>query len=187
MLEIEAKFPIQDAGPLRRRLAEWGARPAETRSDADHYFNAPDRDFARTDEAVRIRRIGPRNFLTYKGPKLDAETKTRKEIEIPFADGDAAAADMLALLTELGYRPVAVVRKHREVFEMEREGFTLQVCLDDVEQVGTFAEVEIVAEEADYPRAKALLQRAAGELGLTGSERRSYLQMLLTATGQIGR
>src|SRR5437667_3678989 len=119
MLEIEMKFPVADFGPVQRVLSGWGAAQAESRQDADHYFNAPDRDFARTDEALRLRRIGPANYVTYKGPKRDLQTKTRTEIEVPLADGDAAAEDFQRLLTHLGYRPVAVVRKSRRRFHLQ--------------------------------------------------------------------
>src|ERR671922_2772590 len=105
MLEIEMKFPVPDFADLQRRLAEWGSVPATVREDADEYFNAPDRDFARTDEALRLRRIGPANFVTYKGPKRDPQTKTRTEIEVPLAEGDRAAADFAQILIHLGYRP----------------------------------------------------------------------------------
>lgn len=181
MLEIEAKYSVAEFAPIERLLHDWGARFVEDRRDADHYVNAPDRNFAQTDEAFRLRRIGPRNYLTYKGPKIDRDTKTRKEIEVPVADGDMAAEDMLRLLQELGYRSVAVVRKRRRVYETAREGFTLHFCLDEVDGVGSFAEVEIVAEEACFDAAKAVLLRVAGELGLTQTERRSYLQLLLLA------
>ena len=130
MLEIESKYPVAALAPLQDRLQGWGSRFVEEREDADHYFNAPDRDFARTDEAFRVRRIGERTFLTWKGPKLDADTKTRQEIEVPVGDGEAAADDLLQLLQKLGYRPVAVVRKRRRVYELEREGFHLHFCLD---------------------------------------------------------
>ena len=183
MLEIEAKYPLPDLQSLETRLLKMGVRFNEERTDADHYFNAPDRDFARTDEAFRVRRIGECNLLTWKGPKLDRETKTRKEIEVPFADGATAAEDLLRLLQELGYRPVAVVRKRRRVYDLDREGYCLHFCLDDVEKVGTFAEIEIVAEDSHFEAAKALLQRVAVELGLIDMERRSYLEMLLTKLG----
>lgn len=179
MLEIEAKYAVADFTPIEEKLRTWSAQFIEDRQDADHYFNAPDRDFAQTDEAFRLRRIGSRNFLTYKGPKIDRETKTRKEIEVPVADGDQAANDMQQMLVSLGYRPVAVVRKRRRVFEQSLDGFTLHFCLDEVDGVGTFAEVEIVAEDDRYAAAKELLLRVAAELGLTQTERRSYLQLLL--------
>ena len=115
MLEVEVKFQVIDFAALERRLAEWGAFSDGPHQEADHYFNAPDRDFARTDEALRLRRIGSDNYITYKGPKLDAQTKTRTEIEVPLATGDEAADAFDRLLVHLGYRPVAVVRKRRRV------------------------------------------------------------------------
>ena len=179
MLEIEAKYPLAEKASFLAQLEAWGARHIEDREDADHYFNSAERDFARTDEALRIRQSGERNFITYKGPKIDAETKTRKEIEVSFAQGDKEASNLKTLLQLLGYRPVAVVRKRRSVYELEREDFLVHFCVDDVQGVGKFMEIEIVATEDQYERAKKLLQRVADELGLASSERRSYLEMLL--------
>ena len=121
MLEIEQKFARVDFDDLERRLAAWGASPGVSLEEADHYFNAPDRDFAVTDEALRLRRIAERNFVTYKGPKRDASTKTRTEIEVPLAPGDGPADDFTRLLISLGYRPVGVVRKARRLFHLKRE------------------------------------------------------------------
>lgn len=180
MLEVEMKFPAPDSAELERRLAGCAARLHETVHEADHYHNAPDRDFARTDEALRLRRIGPANFVTYKGPKRDTLTKTRTEIEVPLAEGDHAAEDFLKLLGSLGYRPVAVVRKERRIYTLERGGYHVEVCLDNVESVGRFAEVEIMAPEEELPKARQVLMDLAAELGLSGSERRSYLELLLT-------
>jgi adenylate cyclase class 2 len=186
MLEVEMKFPVDDLAPLTTRLAGWGARAAPPLQEADRYFSAPDRDFAGTDEALRLRRIGTANFITYKGPKRDAETKTRTEIEVPFADGAKAAEDLGRLLTHLGYRPVAEVRKTRTAYSIEREGFALQVCLDRVEWLGCFVELEILAPEERLDEARVVLLRSAAELGLTTSERRSYLELLLAAQGATG-
>jgi adenylate cyclase class 2 len=179
MLEIEMKFPVADFADLQRRLAEWGVAPAATREDADQYFNAPDRDFARTDEALRLRRIGPANFVTYKGPKRDAHTKTRTEVEVPLAGGDRAAADFASILTHLRYRPTAIVRKRRTIYHLQRQGFDLEVSLDEVEQVGRFVELEIQAPEEALEQGRSALLETAGELGLGASERRSYLELLL--------
>ncbi len=147
--------------------------------EADHYFNAPDRDFARTDEALRLRRIGSANRVTYKGPKRDAQTKTRTEIEVPLAKGDQAAEDFSRLLTHLGYRPVAVVRKQRRIFHLNRAGFALEVCLDEVDDVGRYAELEIVAPEEQLAAARDVVMALAAEWGLGPTERRSYLELLL--------
>jgi len=183
MLEIEQKFARADFAAIQRRLAEWGVTAGEEHVEADHYFNAPDRDFARTDEAFRVRSVGRSNYVTYKGPKIDQVTKTRLEIEVPLADGEEVTADFRRLVTHLGYRFVAVVKKTRRAARFERGGFAMQACLDDVDGVGRYAELEVVAEEARYEAAKAAVLAAAAELGLTTPERRSYLQMLLENQG----
>jgi adenylate cyclase, class 2 len=181
VLEVEMKFPVSDFAGLEQRLAGWGTPPPTTLDEVDHYFNAPDRNFAQTDEALRVRRIGDANFVTYKGPKLDPHTKTRTEIEVPLAKGGQPAEDFMRLLQHLGYRPVAVVRKRRRIYRLKREAYALEVCLDDVEGVGRFAELEIQAAEQQLASAQEVLRRTAAELGLTRSERRSYLEMLLAS------
>jgi adenylate cyclase class 2 len=185
MLEIEMKFPVSDFGPIERVLASWQARASAPIDEADHYFNAPDRDFARTDEAFRLRRIGSANRITYKGPKHVGPTKTRTEIELALEEGPEAAEKFCRLVEHLGYRPVAVVRKQRRIYALRRASWDLEVCCDEVEEVGHFVEVEIVAEAARKDEAQAELQKVAVELGLGATERRSYLEMLLARRGLV--
>ena len=186
MLEIEQKFARADFTLLERQLTGWGAVPGEAHQEADHYFNAPDRDFARTDEAFRLRRVGFANFLTYKGPKQRADVKVRTELEIPLQPGDEAAADMTRLLTHLGYRFVAVVKKRRRTAALQRDGFSFTICLDEVEGLGRFAEVEVLAPEDRRADAERALAALAAELGLHAVERRSYLGMVLAARDAEG-
>jgi adenylate cyclase class 2 len=179
MLEVEMKFPVTDFQALERLLASWNAHAGRPCASADHYFNAPDRDFAVTDEALRVRRDGATARVTYKGPKRDTVAKIRTEIEVSLADGDNAAIEFMKLLEHLGYRPVLVVRKNRQPFHLRRDGYEMEVCLDEVPELGRFVEVEILAPEAELDRANQVLTAAVKELGLGGAERRSYLEMLL--------
>lgn len=179
MLEMELKCPVADCSACERILSEWGAVRGARLEEADHYFNAPDRDFARTDEALRLRRAGSTNCVTYKGPKRNVEPKTRTEIEVALADGEAAAEDFCRLLTHLGYRPVAVVRKQRQIYTLQRGEFALHVCLDEVAEVGRFVEIEILVPEEQQVRGQEVLRQTAAELGLTQFQPRSYLEQLL--------
>jgi adenylate cyclase class 2 len=179
VLEVEVKYRNADRTAAVATLLDWGAALKQDRTDADLYFQAPDRDLKASDEAFRLRRIGPKNYLTYKGPRRDAETKTRPEVEVALADGDVAAADAERLLTALGYKPVTTVRKKRRVYTFARDRFELEACFDTLEGVGAFVELEILAEEAQYEAAKAVLLSVAAELGLTEREPRSYLTMVL--------
>ena len=144
MLEIEMKFPVADFGAIQQRLAAWQAKAQPAIEEADHYFNAPDRDFGKTDEAFRLRCIGAQNRVTYKGPKQPGPTKTRTEIEIALEPGPLAAEDFRRMVQHLGFRPTAVVRKRRTGYDFERDGFALQACCDEVETLGQFVEIEIV-------------------------------------------
>ena len=77
MLEVELKYRVVDSAAVLGRLAALGATRIGEAVEADHYFNAPDRDFKSTGEAFRLRREGASNRFTYKGPKHAAATKTR--------------------------------------------------------------------------------------------------------------
>ena len=183
MLEIELKFAVDDFSPVREKLRAWGSEPAEPHVEADFYHNAPDRDFRQTGEAFRLRRVGIRNRLTYKAPKQAGPTKTRREIEVPLADGPEAAGDCLAMLEGLGFRPTALVRKVRQEFPHQRDGFDLTICFDELDEIGRFVEVEILAEPDKRDQAQTTLQAVAAELGLTHVEPRSYLGMYLEHQG----
>ena len=178
------KFPTADFAEVQRRLLGWGARPGEPLEEADHYFNAPDRDFARTDEAFRLRRIGGNNRITYKGPKQGGPAKTRTEIELAIEPGDAAADAFCRLVAHLGYRAVAVVRKRRIPYHFDKDGFALEVCCDEVDQLGRFVEVEIVAPPERRAQAEQVLLGVARELGLEHAEPRAYLQLVLALRGE---
>jgi adenylate cyclase, class 2 len=182
MLEVEVKYRLTDPAAVVAQLKAWGGTVIAEHAEADHYLNAPDRDFARTDEALRLRRIGDVNLLTYKGPRRDSTSKTRTELEVPCPPGAESAEAFLKLFRHLGYRPTAVVRKRRTIYEWTRDGFSVHACLDDVENVGRFVELEIVARDEQYESAHRIVVQIADDLGLKDQENRSYLEQLLGRT-----
>ena len=178
--EVEIKFRDVDPASLSARLVSLGARPGEPIEQADLYLSHPSRDFASTDEALRLRRVGDENRITYKGPKQAGPTKTREEIELPFASGSASFEQMRTLFVRLGFSPAALIVKSRRPFTVERDGRTLEVTLDRASGLGDFAEVETLAtDHADLPAAQQAVLDLAGSLGLTEVEPRSYLRMTL--------
>lgn len=189
-LEVEQKFRVDDSAGLLQRLAALGPLSDEDHdfdrplAQVDRYYAHPCRSFAQTDEALRIRRVGAENFVTYKGPKLDAVTKTRREIELPILPGDEGDRQFGELLVALGFQVVAEVHKARRHGVVHWQGRQVLVALDDVQQVGQFIELEIVTSDDDLAAARSCIQSLAQELGLRNSERRSYLEMLLERRGQ---
>ncbi|HWC88880.1 MAG TPA: class IV adenylate cyclase [Pirellulales bacterium] len=180
-LEVEQKYRLENSAEVWQRLAALGARWDADQQQVDRYFNHPAHDFARSDEALRIRTIGDNNFITYKGPKLDETTKTRREIELPLAAGAKAAGQYAELLAALGFRFVAEVQKCRRPGRLAWEGFEVQLAWDQIERLGSFLELELIADETGQQQAKACLASLAHALALAQAERRSYLELLLAA------
>ena len=170
-LEIEVKAYANNLAMVEERLKEMGAVFIGEVCEKDAYFNHPNRNFAETDEALRVRVADKQSFLTYKGRKIDAKSKTREEIEV--ALGDADSAKLKLLLMRLGFKLVADVRKIRKRYKVGE----FEICLDDVAGVGTFVEVETKGENMEELRDKALTILKRLNLGKT--ERKSYLELLL--------
>ena len=185
MYEVELKFPLVDAAAVETALGRLSARTRPSIDQADIYFAHPSRDYALSDEALRLRREGDAVAITWKGPRLGWGAKTRREIELPLAGIAVGAAATLAawgeLLAALGFRRVWEVLKRRRRSEVSWQGSTIEVAIDTVAGLGDFLELEILASEEEIPLALSSLQSLAAELGLGQPERRSYLEMLLAA------
>ena len=178
--EVEQKYRIKSHTVVADQLLALGASAGSTIAQVDAYFNHPSWDFAQTGEALRLRRVGDQNAITYKGPKLQGPTKTRPEYEVPFAMGSQSLETMRSVLETLGFRPVADVRKQRTPYSLTHEGRPLEVVLDEVDGLGWFVEVEtLAADAADLPAAQAAVIDLSRLLGLTDYEPRSYLRMIL--------
>jgi predicted adenylyl cyclase CyaB len=84
MYEVEVKVPA-DVDRVAARLDEIGAEHIDSVEQIDTYYDAPHRNFAETDEALRIRAERhdgtEETRVTYKGPLVEAESKTREEFE----------------------------------------------------------------------------------------------------------
>jgi len=184
--EVELKFRVADPAGIERRLAALGGRFAPAVEQVDRYFAHPSRDFAASDEALRLRRVGDDVAVTWKGPRIDAATKTRREIELGLApvepaDGDATIARWTGLLEALGFRQVREVAKRRRVAVVPWDGDEVEVALDVVAGLGSFLELEQRAAEGLVDRARERIESLACDLGCTVPERRSYLELLLAS------
>jgi len=178
-LEVEQKFRVDDPAGLRAKLTDLGAVFGDRIMQCDAYFNHPARDFAISDEALRIRSVGDENAITYKGPKLGGGVKTRREIELPIGAGQSTAEQLGEVLVLLGFRPTAVVEKRRTPGNLTVEGVTYELALDEVEGIGTFFEVELVVDDAERELAQSRIRALQAKLGLENVEPRSYLRMVL--------
>jgi adenylate cyclase class 2 len=194
MYEVELKVRAEHA-VVRDRLEALGAEHVERVEQADTYYDAPHRDFAETDEALRVRREtvlavdeegddapasdaddrpdATETRVTYKGPLVDDTSKTRREFETSVGDAETIGK----VLAGVGFEPAAVVEKTRDRYRLD--GYV--VTLDSVAEVGEFVEVERDVPEADIADAREGAFDLLRRLGLDPDEtiRTSYLGMVL--------
>lgn len=177
-IEIEGKYRVDDPIELLAKLDRLQAQELQCESHEDHYLRHPARDFKITDEALRMRRVNDRWFITYKGPRREGPFKTRSELELPLAQGTDES--WMRIWENLSFEPVAIVRKTRRVFRLANFHPSMTVTLDEVSDIGTFAEVEcMVHSDQELAAAEQAIESAAGNLGLSYIEKRSYLSMVL--------
>lgn len=173
MLEVEIKARVEDLGKVRERLLLLHASPSVRIHEHDIYYNAPDRDFGVTDEALRLRFTDEGCLLTYKGPKKkEFRLKAREELNTRVESGNVLGT----ILERLGFNPVAEVDKWREYYEYRGA----LISLDEVRGLGTFVEIEAPSgTEQENPQ--EFVMEIAREIGVEGEPiLASYLELLRT-------
>ena len=181
MYEVELKVRA-DHDRVSERLDAIGASATGTVTQEDHYYDAPHRTFAETDEALRLRHErddgSETTRITYKGPLVEQGSKSREEFETAVED----AGTMDSILRKLGFEPAAIVEKRRSRYEYD--GYT--ITLDTVAGLGEFVEIEIEIEAKTVAPARDGAIEILEALGVDPDEqiRTSYLELLLEGDAQ---
>jgi adenylate cyclase class 2 len=173
MFEFELKVRISSLDPVRKQLIEHNARFCGRIHEHDIYYNAPHRDFGVTDEAIRVRYTNDHAVVTYKGAKIKTSgLKAREELNTVVDSG----AVFEQMLDRLGFTRTTEVNKWRENYRLSNAA----IMLDEVEDLGTFVEIEILAEDENSNTA-ARIEEIAKEIGVCGEPIiASYLELLLS-------
>lgn len=179
MLEVEIKLPIKECSLTEAGLLEQGFGRGDLVKESDTYFNGKEHDIRARGEALRVRRTENHTtgkssaVMTFKGPKSDSVSMTRKELETGIGDPDICEEIFLSV----GLEPVRPVVKLRQYYHRGR----MTACLDQVEGLGSFLELEIlVDDEGEKEDALAEIEAVLGLLGycMADTTRTSYLTML---------
>ena len=171
LLEIERKHRlIGDAKELIKQLQDLSFEPKSSRHEIDTYYSRPDVDFMKTVECLRIRQRDGFAEVTYK-PATTAATHTENDViikpetNLPIQPGDAAIAKQL--LTNLGMVQLVEVNKYRRSFRSPNFP-KATVVIDEVKNVGTFVEVEVLSN--NETGALAIISEIETKLGLDSAE-----------------
>lgn len=172
MMEVEAKIPLSAArlAELRGRLGE----PTGRHNQRDVYLLT-----AGLPVALRIRQDDEQAWVTCKSGFTEVGgIKVREEVEPSIRPEEVPA--WLRVFELLGLPRGLEVIKHRVEYTLP-DG--VHVLLDEVEGLGTFAEVEALAEDGEAAVAK--LEAAIRSLGLGDLPRvtDSYRELLSAQLG----
>ncbi|RBQ22848.1 hypothetical protein ALNOE001_14180 [Candidatus Methanobinarius endosymbioticus] len=176
MIEVEVKAKIKNFDSVKKKLKKIGATETHLEHQEDEYFNSPIRDFSKTDEALRIREVtideSFETFITYKGPKIDQNSKTRKEIEVKIEDSQKVND----IFQSLNFIETTKVIKNRTLYKLDQ----YIISLDDVKGLEPYMEIETDLEEgSEYKEELNKIFDIFKKLEIVnGFERTSYLELL---------
>ena len=189
--EVEIKFRVNDRAELERQLQQRFGHSEFRKpvTESDSFFQHPCRNFVETDECLRLRKRTisegtSEHFLTYKGPKIDPQTKTRQEIEMLITEPERWET----LLVALGFHKSASVQKLRRRLELTIEQRHVEITLDMLpdlpESNRLFLEIETLATEEEVEVCRSLILGLAAQLGLSEPIRHSYLHLVQNECGE---
>lgn len=175
-MELEMKFKIdKDYVPI---LEQQGYEKGNKKHQIDIYFlNGELVDGKKT--WLRLREDKLKGTFSCDLHRLNSEFST-EETEVPLATLEEMN-NMKKIFRTLGHSIQCVVNKERQIYKKGE----IEICLDRVEGLGTFLEVEMIAEETNENILK--LKKVVHELGLSAAKhiRGGYPNLLIaTQTGK---
>ena len=163
MREIEVKAKLKDKTLLLNRASEMGIVFGDpiVQDDVTYETQIPkdNPDW----NIFRIRKQGGQTILTMKY-KASSRSRDNHERETTIAD----AGQVVDMLARVGYTPGVYIHKIRRVAHYK----DLELCLDEVDGLGIFIEIEKLADEdADVDTIQAELWNILLELGVGADDR----------------
>lgn len=164
MDEVESKHLVPDPAALADRLASLRFRAAPVQEQLDEYYDTPDGQLRRQDLVTRLRVVGGLVTAGFKGPRTYADDGTYRRVEVEFP----ATGDVRDAFARQGLVVVWRLAKRRR--EFRRGGTELVVAVDELPELGTFAEFE-----GDPAQITLAREQVAGLIG--PPERRNYAEL----------
>jgi len=146
-LEIEVKIKIESTGieDYRGKIMKNNFRLISPRYlEHNIVFDTPDKKLKTNNFLLRLRKKGDKSTVTFKRPVKkslsSAYYKIREETEVEVLDFE----NMRKIFIGLGYEPVFVYEKYREVFQKGN----VRLMVDET-PIGNFIEIEGMEKDID--------------------------------------
>ena len=134
--ETEIKLPVKDIASAKRMLSRAGFRVYKRRVFEDNtVFDTPRLTLRKSATLLRLRQVGAKAILTFKGRPIQSKHKSREELEVEVSDAET----MRTIAERLGFQPVFRYQKFRTEYKQpSRAG----VATLDETPIGVYLELE---------------------------------------------
>ena len=149
IIELESSYKINNFTSLLKKITEKGYKYNYHVIECDTYYTDKDYEFIKDRVCLRTRKTNNNKLeLTFK-PKTDDTTEKygKKEFNISLDVRDYDDIDFV--LNKLGYKKYVSFKKDREVYSKIEKGFEHNIMLDEIDGVGKYIELEIIANTED--------------------------------------
>jgi len=134
--ETEIKLPAADVASSRRVLYRAGFRVYKRRVFEDNtVFDTPGLKLRQGAMLLRLREVGGKAIVTFKGRPVAGKHKSREELEVEVSN----AGTLRTIIERLGFRPVFQYQKYRT--EYKKAGHAGVATLDET-PIGIYLELE---------------------------------------------
>jgi predicted adenylyl cyclase CyaB len=135
VIEIEVKIRIDDIKNIQEKILELGAKLEKERFHEENIlYDFHSKTLYKKEQALRLRRMNKKSFLTFKGPlQKSRKFKIREEYETEVKN----EKQLRKILKSLNLIPAFNYEKYRTVFR--KKG--LKISLDET-SIGNFIELE---------------------------------------------
>jgi len=139
-MEIEIRAEVNNLDSVGKKIIEMGGELKCKKHQIDIYFG----EICLFEKIgysflIRVRDEGNKKFFTYKGARTKRDG-IWEEYEFQIKKTD----DAIKMLSEMGMEKIITVNKERKEYSLN--DFT--ICLDSIENLGNFIEIEYVNEKA---------------------------------------
>jgi adenylate cyclase class 2 len=138
-MEIEIRAKINNLENIEQNIIKLGAKLIKQKNQVDEYFGEINL-YKKLGYSflMRVRDEGTKKFLTYKGAELKKDG-IWQEYELEIDD----IKKSIAMLQAMGLEKIIAVKKYRKEYTLNG----LTICLDVIDDLGNFIEIESVDDK----------------------------------------
>jgi adenylate cyclase class 2 len=162
-IEVERKVKIDDKESFLSKIKELGAEFVKEKHQVDKYFSHPTKDLL-TVEPIQFIRVREQDGKAELGYHLVVSRDSAHEYET-WCD----KPEMLyKFLEHVGCKILGIIDKQRKYYKLTYKEREVEIVLDDVKELGVFAEAEVIIEdEKDIPESEKFIKDFLMSLGFS--------------------